>query len=104
MPFLEEETAQEAVFDPLVLTAPNTIEPLVFPNPTNGRVTIQSADNKTPLQSLTLYNVSGMQLLNDNTSGECTKEMDLSLYPPQMYILKIQTSDQVFTKKIILQK
>jgi hypothetical protein len=51
-----------------------------------------------------LYNTQGAKQFSFNGNHGHFQEIDISLLPSQVYILKIQVNGQVFTKKLILQK
>ncbi|MFW5710195.1 MAG: T9SS type A sorting domain-containing protein, partial [Bacteroidota bacterium] len=69
----------------------------VFPNPTNGRTTIQGER----ITSVEVYNVLGNLLYKDNNRG--TYAINLDNEPNGIYLVKIYEGERVITRKIILQ-
>ncbi|WP_339884951.1 leucine-rich repeat domain-containing protein [Polaribacter vadi] len=68
----------------------------VFPNPTSGNVFIHTETQKDI--DLTIYDLNGKALIN--TRG---KQIDLSNLSKGIYILKGETENSAFTKRIIKQ-
>ncbi|MEO6882536.1 MAG: T9SS type A sorting domain-containing protein [Bacteroidia bacterium] len=80
---------------------------VVFPNPTNGQFTLQlNGGMEKDVQSIQIYNVLGQELFSvsaDNTVIQAIQNIDLSRFSKGMYFVKVQTLNQVQTKKIIVQ-
>ena len=72
----------------------------IFPNPTHGKVEIQSI---RPLVSINVYHISGQLAKTFSLSGNYA-EIDLSGFPPACYILHIETKGGTpFNEMLILQ-
>jgi hypothetical protein len=78
-------------------------EPQVYPNPTTGLLTIHAQNDNNRIQMLELYSTQGAKLFTFNGNQSYFQAIDISHLPSQVYILKIQVSEQIFTKKLILQ-
>ena len=70
----------------------------LFPNPTNGRLTVVTGVSE-PV-TLRVTDMAGRVVLVTTTSGEQT-EVDLSGIAPAMYILELTRDNKVFRKKLI---
>jgi len=70
----------------------------VYPNPTTENLTIES--NATPIQLIALTNVSGQTVLRYE-GQETMVTLDVSQFPAGLYLVSIQTEDQVVVKKIL---
>jgi hypothetical protein len=70
--------------------------PVVFPNPTDGKCRVSAS---VPIERMSLVGPAGnREFLPAGT------ELDLSPYPPGLYILEITTSDQsTWRKKLLIQ-
>ena len=79
-------------------------EPQVYPNPTTGLLTIDTKNGSSHIQTIELYNTQGAKQFTFNGNHASFQEIDISHLHSQVYILKIQINEQVFTKKLILQK
>lgn len=82
----------------------NSHEMTIFPNPTNGHVTI-SVDfvNKNKIQ-IKLFNLMGQLLTVDELKTQNDKmsyDMDLSSYSSGMYIVNVIIGDSMISQKII---
>lgn len=92
-------TAQTTISDMVLIHDPLSVETYlaedvaVYPNPTSGRLVIES----TTLEVVEIYNISGV--LIETTAKN---EIDLSQYSKGMYLVKIFTSKGTALKKIIL--
>jgi hypothetical protein len=75
----------------------NQLESLsIYPNPTSETLTINGLENSA---LLTVLSLNGIQLLSSQISNG--EEVDLSFLPKSIYILKIETSKGVITKRIV---
>ncbi|MBC8266734.1 MAG: T9SS type A sorting domain-containing protein, partial [Flavobacteriales bacterium] len=78
----------------------------VYPNPSRDifNVTFETLE-KQDLE-ISIVNLLGEVILRDKKTeflGEYTKEFDLNTYPKGVYLLEIETNDDVVNKKLILQ-
>ena len=81
-------------------TSPFVLQNEIYPNPCQGTFTIKT--NTTDSQSVSLYNVVGLQLLNLTISGT-TAIVDNSLVNG-IYYLRISSKYGTNTNKIIVSK
>jgi hypothetical protein len=72
----------------------------VYPNPTNGRITI-SSDN--PISAIEIYNLSGKLIFADLKVKQSLSEIDLSGNSRGIYFVKIYDGTKYFNQKVILQ-
>ena len=71
----------------------------VFPNPTTGKIHIESEKR---IEMLQLMSVNGLAI--ETKRPDCLSfDMDLSAYSKGLYLLRIVTADGVMTKKITLE-
>jgi hypothetical protein len=71
----------------------------IFPNPTTGKITVQS---NSEIATLELYNVNGQLMRRQNIEQKNNSELDLSFYQSGIYILKIILTDKkILTRKIV---
>ena len=79
----------------------------VYPNPTNGKITIETEKDNAFLQ-IEVINELGQQLYTtsnkDCITNHCFFDVDLSNYLNGIYFIKINTSNGIKYQKIILQK
>lgn len=81
---------------PLGVAENSTTAVSVYPNPTDGILTLQAATNGT----VQLLNAQG-QLLLKNTAHHTRTEIDLSPYAAGMYFLQLETQTGIETFKIL---
>jgi len=67
---------------------------MIFPNPTTGLVNVETED----VESIEIFNIAGRQLYKGKE-----KEIDLSLKPKGLYIIKVIIDKQTITRKLIKQ-
>lgn len=67
----------------------------VYPNPTNGHVTIEVEN----LKNITITNLVGQVVYESKTEGD-TFEYDFCEYEAGIYLLKIETIDGVVTRRV----
>jgi hypothetical protein len=70
-----------------------------FPNPTNGNVTITSAEGIT---GITVYNVAGQLLLNKAVNGT-TAETDIAAFANGVYFFKVTNGNKTANFRIVKQ-
>ena len=69
-----------------------------YPNPVTDKLTVQSANQ--PLKTVGIYDVSGKLLFQTEGNG-LQQEIELSDYKAGIYILRVKTSKETFTGRII---
>ena len=74
----------------------------VYPNPTNGVITVENALSED--FAISVRNNLGKELMNLNIQEGAAdaRVFDLSKYPDGIYFVRIQLSDQIFNKKIVV--
>ena len=70
----------------------------IYPNPTNGIVNFDFTDNST--QKLSISDITGKQVI-EKTEIKQNEQIDLSGFESGIYIISIQTDNEIFTTKII---
>ncbi|MBA3664487.1 MAG: T9SS type A sorting domain-containing protein, partial [Bacteroidetes bacterium] len=75
----------------------SSVDGYVFPNPTNGRVTIQLQDNLR--KNIEITDCTGKTVLSTSTTSE-TVDVDLSSFSNGIYNVKIQSGSFVKVMKI----
>jgi PKD repeat protein len=74
----------------------------IYPNPTDGFVFISF---KAPTDAnISIYSLDGKSLITQSISHENLFQVDLSTFPPAIYLLKIETTTSVHIEKIILSR
>jgi hypothetical protein len=90
-------------FSTVVTGIPDLIADIatVYPNPTNGKITISSKDI---ISSIEIYNLSGNRIYSDfKIKQQTSKEIDLTGFPKGTYFVKIYSETKSFIRKIIVQ-
>ncbi|MBK7667527.1 MAG: T9SS type A sorting domain-containing protein [Sphingobacteriaceae bacterium] len=73
----------------------------LYPNPTNGSITINSIEN---LKSVQVYNVTGALMINVSDVNSKSITVDLHSFAKGLYFVKTETKDgKSMTKKVILE-
>ncbi len=82
---------------------------VVIPNPTKGPFTLQLAQSSSSSGNtmntnnyITVYNVFG-QMIYQTTTPEFTINLDLSSQPRGVYLVRVQSGNNYFTKKLVVQ-
>lgn len=69
----------------------------IWPNPTNSSITINS---NSQINDISLYDISGRIIQKYNGIGQ-QAEIDISIYPSGVYIIKVENSLGVFSRKFV---
>jgi photosystem II stability/assembly factor-like uncharacterized protein len=76
----------------------------VFPNPTTGKVNVQvSQFEDSKMNSLEVYNLFG-ECIHHQTGTSKNQQLDLCSQPQGIYIIKVNSADETFMKKITIQR
>lgn len=94
---VEEETEEEPMVTMFEETSPVEVNTMVYPNPTNGRVTIEARNMK----QISVFNVMG-QLVYEASERAEKFDIDLSQYTTGIAILRIVTEDGISTQRVII--
>ncbi|MEN8157395.1 MAG: T9SS type A sorting domain-containing protein [Bacteroidota bacterium] len=70
----------------------------IFPNPTNGSVSIT---NSSPITSVAFYTLPGSLVKTVQVGGKRSVDIDISSFQSGLYILKVSASERDYTTKII---
>ncbi|MCD4795523.1 MAG: T9SS type A sorting domain-containing protein [Bacteroidales bacterium] len=70
----------------------------VYPNPTNGIINFEFVNNN--IQKLTISDITGKQII-EKTTIEQKEIIDLSSFVSGIYIISIQTDNEIFNTKIV---
>jgi hypothetical protein len=74
----------------------------VYPNPSNGLISMRLADAQSQDVHVFVYDMLGklVQQQNINKNNLQVQELDLSNQPKGFYLLRVQSGDQVYSRKI----
>ena len=76
----------------------------VFPNPSNGSLSLQWAQTMDSNLDVSLYNTAGVQCFSTSIEAISVKETTLHLNQlPGVYLLKVKNNQHAFVKRIIIE-
>lgn len=75
----------------------NDEEMIVYPNPTNGTITISGVEAYT---SVAIYNMLG-EIIHTQANSSDKTEIDLAAFPAGVYFLQVTSGNGFVTKKIV---
>ena len=75
----------------------------VFPNPTQGKIYLESQNLNLDGMKVDILNLNGQSVLQSESIRNSRAEFDLSYLPKGIYILKLYSAREIITKKLILQ-
>jgi Secretion system C-terminal sorting domain len=73
----------------------------LYPNPTNGKISIQNLSNQ-PL-TISIFNLNGSRLFDMPYKSQTKLDLDLSHLPKGVYLIKIRSKFEVRCKRLIIQ-
>ena len=74
----------------------------IFPNPTNGKFTIDATNSTKILNEVIIYNSYVEQIYSSKNLNIEKLEIDFTDKPKSFYIIKVISNNQSFTKKLLL--
>lgn len=72
----------------------------VFPNPTTGKVSIQSSE-AIQINNVTIFDISGRIISNEKIKTTLNNEIDLSRYNSGAYFIRINSNNETIVYKVI---
>jgi hypothetical protein len=98
-------SSEPFVLDNLKVDSIEEVEFKVYPNPTNGKITIASNSVLSNGMEIQITNAMGKVIFKDLIDGNDSDPytVDLSDAPKGMYFLSARSSSKTFTKLIVLQ-
>jgi len=76
---------------------------VVYPNPASDKVTITNNDNFAKEIAVSIFNITGQQIMSDKFKNLNKIELDISKVEKGIYFLKIQMDNQIDDHKLIIQ-
>ncbi|MDD5569956.1 MAG: T9SS type A sorting domain-containing protein [Bacteroidales bacterium] len=77
---------------------------LAYPNPTNDKLYVEFENKNNSLIKLQITNLIGKIIYSETSGSGTNRIIDLSKQPNGMYLLKLQTDDKIYYRKILLEK
>jgi hypothetical protein len=74
----------------------------IFPNPTNGKFTIDATNSTKILNEVIIYNSYLEQIYSSKNLNIEKLEIDFTDKPKSLYVVKVISNNQSFTKKLLL--
>lgn len=75
----------------------------IFPNPSNGYITIQTSGKNEEEQFVEVYNMLGAKVHTSEKSKLAHYTLNLSSQPKGVYVVKVYRGEKCSTRKIVLQ-
>ncbi|MCF8427233.1 MAG: DUF5011 domain-containing protein [Bacteroidia bacterium] len=74
----------------------------VYPNPSNGSINLRLADIQTQDVQVSVYDMLGKIIVQQTIKGNNlqVQELDLTHQPKGFYIIRVQSGDQVYSRKL----
>jgi len=76
----------------------------IYPNPGDGRLTIEMSDYAELDGNLEIFNVFGQKLLFQSVVGPDNLTIDLSDQPDGIYFVHLRTKDAIFTRRLLINR
>jgi len=100
------DTATEVITLTGILTVENTLYFDVYPNPSNGLLSLEfSANRYAKAYELSILDITGKKVFEQTftgVSGAVQKQIDLSAFPKGVYELRLSSENGIGIKKIVL--
>jgi hypothetical protein len=81
----------------------NTFSLSVVPNPSHESVTLTVSGNTSPDVELSVSDMQGKIIFNDNLSGSTvSRKLDVSGYPKGIYLVRAKSNGYLKTEKLVI--
>lgn len=81
----------------------NNLKIVIYPNPAKDKITITNNSDILQTITITIFQISGQKIMEQNFKNQKLSEMDVSTLPIGIYLLKIQTNEGLEVKKLVKQ-
>jgi hypothetical protein len=75
----------------------------IYPNPASDKITISDIRKLTEEININIFNITGEQVIHEKFRNQTRIEMDVSILPKGMYLVKIQAKSLIESKKLVIQ-
>lgn len=94
----------EVVSEPSGIVKDNSMEILIYPNPLNDKKSVVTVSTDKEFDSYAIYNANGKKLVENSLANSSTSwQINFKDYAKGVYILKLISVTDIYTKKIILE-
>ncbi len=98
-----EATSLQTVLITTSVDDPNQPRFSLFPNPANDWVAIQLNEQDTNKFQITIYDVSGRKLSQEETQVLQQHRLDISHLSSGVYLVELQSADQIMAQRLVIQ-
>jgi len=89
---------------PVNVEEPAVASPVtIYPNPAENRITISDNRKEPGEKTISILDINGRQILTRTCRNQASINMDVSMLPRGIYVVKIQTKSGIETKKLVIQ-
>ena len=83
----------------------NDAQVSIYPNPTEGSVTLDFSVTKASSYQISLFSITGSELLSDNINltSRSQYQLEMDELPKGIYLVQIKGNDAVLNKRILVQ-
>jgi hypothetical protein len=82
----------------------NALKISILPNPSDGRFVLKTKSETNSESVITIYDLTGKLIFNETIAkGFTSKQLDISLYPKGIYLLKYWVDGVFIAKKLVIQ-
>jgi len=102
-----EDTTAPSFESPSINNTLNLEDISLFPNPSNGNITVQFSTTEKAATTVSILDVSGKEVFKEmvqNFDGIYNQKIDLTSNAEGIYFLNIQQGDKIYTEQIVLNK
>jgi len=94
----------EVVSDPSGIGKDNSMEILIYPNPLNDEKPVVTVSTDKVFDSYEIYNINGAKLVENSLVNSSTSlQINFKNYAKGVYILKLTSGTDIYTKRIIIE-
>lgn len=99
----ETISAGDCLCPPTGMPELNTSSLFIFPNPSSDEIFISVSKNFPGRSQVSIYNLQGKKLLSEEIS-ESLFNLDISTFPPGVYIAEVKSGEEVLLSKFAVQR
>lgn len=80
----------------------NNLKIVIYPNPAKDKITITNNSDLIQTETINIFQISGQKVMQKDFQNQKLIQIDVSMMPKGIYLMKIQTMEGMAVKKLVI--